>query len=593
MNVLGLSGLDGSVAAKQKEFPHLDPRMYRNAQGFDSAAALVTDAGVAAAAAQERFNRRKACGEFPLDAARYCLRRSRISLDEVDFVAHGFAYDALRDRMVAAGHASADRFDAVYSSLALANKLREFFPGSNLGKKLTCVPHHLAHAASCFYLSGFDNALILVSDGSGERQSATVYLGQGNKIRMLREISVDDSLGLLYAVFTHYLGFSLFLDEFKVMGLASYGDPRTYRQAFSDIVRLQDDGGYAVSLLSANRSPEQRESFSESLKSLAEIFGPPRLPGAAIEPRHQDIARGLQDSLERALIHILSHYKKETGAENLCLSGGVALNCRANAAIKQALHVSGMFIQPAAGDDGTALGAALYARAQHMPSGHFGRMSMPYWGPSFRAERIARALRQHGGLRFRRLRSGEAVATEAARRIAGGQIVAWFQGGMEFGPRALGHRSILGDPRDARVRDRLNAAVKGRDSFLPFAPAVISEKASTYFHVAPGDEHEYAHMLLVARVRAEWTGRLAAVTHVDDSARVQIVSRAANPRFWNVIRRFGSISGVPILLNTSLNLSGEPIVCTPEDAVSTFLRGRLDALVIGNFLAVARGRGEI
>ena len=164
---------------------------------------------------------------------------------------------------------------------------------------------------------------------------------------------------------------------------------------------------------------------------------------------------------------------------------------------------------------------------------------------------------------------------------------------MEFGPRALGHRSILGDPRDARVRDRLNAAVKGRDSFLPFAPAVISEKASTYFHVAPGDEHEYAHMLLVARVRAEWTGRLAAVTHVDDSARVQIVSRAANPRFWNVIRRFGSISGVPILLNTSLNLSGEPIVCTPEDAVSTFLRGRLDALVIGNFLAVARGRGEI
>jgi len=464
--------------------------------------------------------------------------------------------------------------------------LDEHFPGIDWRKRFVPVPHHLAHAASAFYPSGFDEALILVSDGMGERESTTVAVGSGHEIKVLKQVKAPHSLGILYGVFTLYLGFYMNLDEYKVMGLAPYGDPHRYFDRLMDLVNLQTDGSYSIPVLSQNRTRAEQETYAGTLQVLTEAFGPARDPEAELTERHMDLAAALQEVLQTSLLHVLEHFQRETGQANLGMAGGVALNCTANGVIHKRQLFDRMFVQPAAGDDGTALGAALYVQHLEEPDTPRARMTVPLWGPSFDSEQIGDVLNSRQDCRVTHFECFEDLMGDVAERLADGQILGWFQDRMEFGPRALGSRSILATPLDPTMRDRINRLVKQREEFRPFAPAVAAEAATRYFDIDPGDEAMYAHMLFVTQVRPQYQELLPAVTHVDGSARVQTVACADNWRFWRLLMEFERVSGVPILVNTSFNVRGQPIVCTPEEAIDTFIAAGLDGLVIGDHLVV-------
>lgn len=583
MNIIGISGLDNSVSFKKKVFPNLSARQYRIVQGFDSAAALVNCEGIKAAAAEERFTREKATGSFPINSIKYCLQASNLTPDDIDYIAHGFCYEPFRS-FYEHSDLMKKQFIEVYSQDAQVRCLQEHFSSYDLADKLVRVPHHLAHAASTFYLSGFEESLILVADGMGEQHSTTIAVGTDNQIKVIKQIPSIHSLGILYGIFTLYLGFYFNLDEYKVMGLAPYGNPSRYLSKVMELINLKNDGTHTIPVLFQNQTEDEKETYNATLQVLANIFGPPREPDAEITQDHMDIAAALQSALQACLMHTLRLFKKETSQNNLCMAGGVALNCTANGVIKRSRIFKHMFIQPAAGDDGSALGAALYIQQLHEPSLHCKKMALPLWGPCYETEEIQQVLQHQQECTSTFFDSFNDLAKEIAKHIAEGQIVAWFQGQMEFGPRALGNRSILADPQDPGMRDRINALVKKREEFRPFAPAVTVEAASRFFEIDAGDESIYEYMLFVTRVRATYREQLPAITHVDGSARVQTVSKEDNPRFWALLNEFGKVSGMPVLLNTSFNVRGQPIVCTPTEAVETFLLAKLDVLVIGNYL---------
>ncbi len=585
MNVLGISGLDNSIRFKKREFPDLSARQYRIAQGYDSAAALVNSCGIKAAAAEERFTGEKATGAFPISAIRYCLEAERLLPSAIDYLAHGFSYAPFKSFYDHDDYLKR-QFIEVFSREAQLACLQRNAAAWNWADKLVSVPHHLAHAASAFYVSGFDQSLILVSDGMGEFHSATVAIGQRNEIQIIKQIPGLHSLGILYGVFTLYLGFFMGLDEYKVMGLAPYGNARRYFDKLMGLVQLKRDGTYEIPILSRNHSWEDKETYDATLRLLTEMFGHPREPESEIHQDHMDIAASLQAVLQAVLLHVLGHFKKETDQKHLCMAGGVALNCSANGVIQRSRMFRKVFVQPAAGDDGTALGAALYVQRCHEPKVSYARMSLPLWGPEYDNEAIAAVVEARADCCAVEYFSFDALVQDVTKRLAQGEIVGWFQGRMEFGPRALGDRSILADPRDSDMRSRINHLVKKREEFRPFAPAVTAETAVQYFDIREGDEPTYAHMLFVAQVRKQYQRQLPAITHVDGSARVQTVQREDNPRFWALLNAFGKVAGLPILLNTSFNVRGQPIVCTPEEAVDTFLAVRLHALVIGNYVVV-------
>lgn len=584
MNIIGISGLDNSVAYKKQRLPGLTSRQYRIVQGLDSAAALVTDRGIVAAAAEERFTREKGTNVFPMRAIRFCLETSRLAFADIDYIAHGFSFDTYRTQYTSADSFTREVFANVYRSEALIETLGRVMPTGGWASKLVHVEHHIAHAASAFYPSGFADALILIADGMGEIHSTTVAVGEGNEITVMRQIPALHSLGIFYGVFTYYLGFYMNSDEYKVMGLASYGNSRRYFAQVMSLIHLKSDGGYSIPILFENQTIEERETYAGTLNRLVEMFGPERVPGSEIRDQHKDLAAAVQAALQTTLLHVLRHFKSETHQRRLCIAGGVGLNCSVNGVIKRSKMFDQVFVQPAAGDDGTALGAALYIHKRHNPDGPSFKMSSPLWGPEYGSQEIETALRSHNGCQVQQFSDFNDLTAEVARRLVMGQIVAWFQGRMEFGPRALGSRSILVDPRDPKMRDRLNAIIKKREDFRPFAPAVIAEAATRFFEITPGDEDTYAHMLFVVPVRLEYRAALPAITHVDGSARLQTVSRDANPRFWGLLRAFGDLTGVPVLLNTSFNIQGQPIVCTPAEAMQTFVDTQMDTLVIGDYL---------
>jgi carbamoyltransferase len=589
MNVLGFSGLHNSVSFKRRAFPALPTRFYRIAQGFDAAAALVTNT-VLRAAAEERFTGEKATGSFPVHAIRFCLEDAGVAPRDLDYVAHSFCYEPFAQDY---SHDEYTRslYEEVYSREAQIRRFEEFLPGFDWGARFVSVPHHLAHAASTFYLSGFPEALILVADGMGEAHSLTVARGRSNSIKVLDQLHATDSLGILYGLVTLHLGFEFGLDEYKVMGLAPYGRPDACFQKFMEFIRLESNGRFSIPLLALDKSLEDRETHACALDALAAAFGPPRDPGAPLTAKHRDVAAGLQSALQACLIHVLRHFRRLTGEARLCLAGGVTLNCSANGTIRRSRIFEDVFVQPASGDDGSALGAALYVRQAHEPAPR-GRIAVPFWGPCFDQETVLSQLQAYPQCRVQPYDRFDALAAETASRLAAGEIVGWFQGRMEFGPRALGNRSILADPRDPGMRDRLNARVKKREEFRPFAPAVRTEDASRYFDTPAGEEQAYSAMLFVVPVRSACRTLLTAVTHVDGSARVQTVHRDDNPRFWALLSAFGGLTGIPVLLNTSFNVRGQPIVCTPRQAIETFLNAGLDALVIENCLVVRReGQG--
>jgi len=549
----------------------------------DAAACLMTGGAVVAAAQEERFTRRKNDEGFPIQAINYCLQEGGITARDLDAIVF-YEKPYLKLSRALTGHLRG--FPRTYASfrrsmprwlhdrLTLPLDLR-----SELGfsGETYFVKHHLAHAASAFLPSGFEEAAILTADSVGEWATMTRGRGEGAKVRVESELVFPDSLGLLYSAVTAFLGFELNEGEGTVMGLSAHGRPSLLPR-LREVVTVRADGSFALD--------QSYFDFygGEAMHSprFVDAFGPARLPGAPLTDRDRDLAASLQALTEDILVRLARDLRARTKSENLCLAGGVFLNCAANQRILELSGFKRLFVQPAAGDAGGALGAAAFVSRSLWGFPSAGAMD-PFLGPSFSAARAKRAL-SAAGLSWKELGEDD-LCRAAAGAIARGGVVGWVQGRMELGPRALGNRSILADPRDARTKERINAKVKGREEFRPFAPAVLAERAAEFFHLdAPSP-----FMLLAPRVREEKKASIPAVTHADGTARVQTVTEASNARLHRLLKAFDAEAGVPVLVNTSFNRRGEPIVCSPEDAVACFKETGLDALVLGDLFVERHG----
>jgi len=561
-----------------------------NAYHGDAAAALVVDGELVAAAEEERFTRIKHCAGFPALAATWCLSAAGLDASDLDHVAiardpranmlrkllwmarHGANLRVLRERL-----ANAAKVRDVRTALAGALQ----FDPAELGSEFHHVEHHQAHVASAFFVSPFERAAILSADGFGDFTSTMLAAGEGASFRILDRVGFPHSLGLVYTALTQWLGFTSYGDEGKVMGLASYGEPR-YLQELQKMLFVKD-GAFRIECdyfaldVGVHMTWERGTPVLGSLfgQRLVEVLGPPREPGSELTSRHRDIAASLQRTLEDAYLHLARVLSARTGLSDLCVAGGVGLNAMANGRILVETPFQRLFVQPAAGDSGTAIGAAFWVWNQHLDGSRGYVMNHAYTGPAYSDEECAAAL-SAAGLEGERL-SDEELITMTAERIAAGDVVGWFQGRMEFGPRALGNRSILADPRRSEMKDVLNARVKHRESFRPFAPSVLAEATHDWFE----RDDPSPFMVLVYKIRSDKRELIPAVEHVDGTGRLQTVEERINPRYYRLIREFAGLTGVPLLLNTSFNES-EPIVMTPEHAVETFSKTHLDLLVLGN-----------
>lgn len=584
MNVIGISGIDGTVAFKRRHWPELQEREYRISQGHDSAAALVTDGEIVACVAEERISRKKHTGDFPIGAITACLDHAGLQLSDIDEVAHAFDYAPYR-ALYALDPISGELYREVLCREAFRRRAREALPDLP-SSALTHVEHHLAHAASAYLTSGWEQCLVIVIDGMGEAHGASVYTARDGQLELVHQVPASDSIGIFYSVLTMHLGFDFNCDEYKIMGLAPYGDPERYESFFADAVALRGDGGWEIPLLRMRGTRAERENHLPARRRLAERVLAAREPESEIGAEHMDLAAGLQACLDRAVLHLCGHFGEQLGLRRLALAGGVALNTTANGRLLASGAFDEIYVQPAAADDGAALGAALQRSASRGTVVNR-RSPTPFYGPEHPAERIAHALRGHAPvLDARALPSLEDACEAAARMIADGQVIAWYRGRMEFGPRALGHRSILADPARPDMRDRVNGLVKMREAFRPFAPAVSCEQVDRWFEVAPGTELPY--MTVNVGVREEHRAALPAITHIDGSARVQTVSRADNHDFHHLLGAVGRHTGRELLLNTSLNVRGQAIVNTPEEALQTFLSSGIEALFLENVMVLKR-----
>ncbi|MGA2048281.1 MAG: carbamoyltransferase C-terminal domain-containing protein [Terracidiphilus sp.] len=579
MKVLGISGLEKAVPFKHATFPGLDEREYRIAQGMDSAAALLINGELVAAAEEERFTGKKHTGDFPINAIQYCLREAGISIEEIDEIAHGFNYAPYRN-LYLRDEASTALYNQVFSREALLEQVRTNLPGFP-ERKVFQVGHHLAHASSAAYTSGWDECLLVVNDAMGEVESTSVYDFHDGELERICTIGANDSIGVLYSLVTLHLGFDFNADEYKIMGLAPYGDPSPFRSFFENSVELCDDGTIRIPILKLNSSREERDAYLATRAFLDDNLVSRRLPADPVTSMHQDVAASLQECLEKAVLHICGHFASKTGLRRIALAGGVALNCTANGKLMRSGLFDEVYIQPVAGDDGVALGAALY-RASLAGEILNRRMPAPLFGPRYSDNEIEATLSRFAPqIRWRRFDSLAATCASAAQLIAEGRVIAWDRGRMEYGPRALGNRSILADPGHPQMRDRINAMVKKREAFRPFAPACAQEEAPRWFNVEPGEAHPY--MISVVDVRAEVQALLPAITHVDGTARLQTVSANDNPDFHALLLAVGKTTGRQMVLNTSFNVKGQPIVNTPQEAIETFLGTGIEFLFLENF----------
>lgn len=552
----------------------------------DAAACLLRDGVLIAAAQEERFSRIKHDWRFPEQAMAYCLREAGIGVEAVDLVCF-YEKPLLKfERVLETFLAVAPRgLRAFLDTIPSWLKQKIWLPHimeKQLGYKgkIIFAEHHQAHAASSFFLSPFEAAALLTIDGVGEWATASYGVGRGSRIDLTHEMRFPHSLGLLYSAFTAYLGFEVNDAEYKVMGMAPYGEPRHIQLIRDKLVQVLPDGSLRLNM-EYFAFQYGRKMYSRRFE---ELFGlPARVPESELRQEYLDIAASLQKVTEEAVLAMTRHVRAETGMKNLCLAGGVALNSVANGRLLREGPFDGIFIQPAAGDAGAALGAAYLAWHRHLGRIERRPLSDVYLGPAFDDGMIEATLAEQSpaqGFVWERMEES-ALLVAAARMLADGKVLGWFQGRMEFGPRALGNRSILADPRRPDMKEIVNEKIKFREGFRPFAPAVPLEDAPEWFDLTG----ESPYMLFTVPTVSE---RIPAVTHVDGSARVQTVKREDNPLFHSLLREFGSITGVPVLMNTSFNLRGEPIVCTPADALATFARSGMDALVIGKFLVRKR-----
>ena len=581
----------------------------------DSAAALIEDGRVVAAAQEERFTRRRHDARFPRNALRYCLAEAGIGLGDVDYVAFYdkpfLKFERLLETYLAfapRGFASFRRAmplwirEKLFQKDLLRKELSALASGVPWEERLLFSEHHLSHAASAFYPSPFQEAAVLTMDGVGEWATTSVGHGAGNRLEIAREIHFPHSLGLLYSAFTYYTGFRVNSGEYKVMGLAPYGDPRFATLILERLMDLKDDGSFRLD----QRYFDYCTGLTMTNARFDDVFGgPPRRLEEPLTQRHMDLAASVQAVTEEVVLRLTRAIADDTGARNLCLAGGVALNCVANGRVLRDGRFERIWIQPAAGDAGGALGAALaayhgFAGRPREPVDAQDGMRGSFLGPSYAQREVERRLGA-AGARFTVLDDASLVARTAAA-LEEGRAVGWFQGRMEFGPRALGARSILADPRSPEMQKRLNLKVKFRESFRPFAPSVLREEVADWFEL----DEDSPYMLLVAEVaegrrRAPAPGdqvlfgidrlntarsEIPAVTHVDHSARIQTVHRETNPRYHALLMAWKARTGCAVLVNTSFNVRGEPIVCSPEDAFRCFMGTDIDVLVAENCFLV-------
>lgn len=589
----------------------------------DSAAALICDGEIVAAAQEERFTRKKHDSSFPANAVAYCLETGRIGAQGPDHVVFYdkplLKFERLLETYLALAPAGFQSFrmampvwirEKLFQRSLLQKELSKLRPDADWGRKLLFTEHHLSHAASAFYPSPFEEAAVLTMDGVGEWATTSFALGKGKSLQILKEIHFPHSLGLLYSAFTYYTGFKVNSGEYKLMGLAPYGEPKYAQLIFDKLIDLKPDGSFRLNLSYFNYCTGLTMTNSQ----FDGIFGlPPRKPTELLTQKHMDIAASIQVVLEEAVLRMTRSIARETGARNLCLAGGCALNCVANGKVWRDGHFHQIWIQPASGDAGGSLGAALAAYHLHLdkeriPSGDGDLMGGSYLGPEFTQSEIETRLTA-AGASFQVL-SEECLLAQCVAALAAGQAVGWFQGRMEFGPRALGARSILGDPRSPQMQSVLNLKVKYRESFRPFAPSVLREDVAEWFDL----DADSPYMLLVADVAASKQiamtpeqralfgieklnvprSQIPAVTHVDYSARVQTVHAATNPRYARLLAKFKEQTGCPVVVNTSFNVRAEPIVCTPEDAFRCFMGTEIEVLAAGNcFLQKSDQRPEL
>lgn len=572
-----------------------------NAFHGDSAAALLRDGKIIAAAEEERFVRIKHWAGFPERAVRYCLAEGGVSLADVDVIAVNRNPSAHRLRKVLFSLRRRPSYAFVRDRLRSAARIvdiRRDFEAAFRGEGERCrgrvqqVHHHEAHLASAFYLSGFEEAAVCSIDGFGDFVSTMTAAGTGTGIEILDRVHFPHSLGLFYLAFTQYLGFPKYGDEYKVMGLSAYGSP-SFLEEMREVVQLRDDGTFrldldffvhhagGVSMTWEGGEPEMGPVFSPKME---EVFGLARKKEDPVEDRHKDIAASMQARYEECFFHLLEHLHRKTGSRRLALAGGCAMNSLANGKIFERSPFREVFIQPAAGDAGGALGAALCVHHDDGSNGRLPRMEDAYLGPEY-GERDLRARiagtpeisAAAGRYRVVAFDDKEDLCRETAERIARGQVVGWFQGRMEWGPRALGNRSIVVDPRRPDMKEILNAKVKRRESFRPFAPSILREAVADYFET----DADVPFMQQAFKIRPEKRTVIPAVTHVDGTGRLQTVTESQNPLYYGLIREFGRLTGVPVVLNTSFN-ENEPIVNRPEEALDCFLRTRMDVLVLGS-----------
>jgi len=569
-----------------------------NAYHGNASAAIVADGRLIAAVEEERFNRVKYAAGFPSGAIRYCLDAAGVTLSEVDHIAiprnpwarlgTKLLY-ALRMPSFARERAKVmARFVGIPEALAQAFDIAP----EKIRAKYHRIEHHQAHLASTFFVSPFDQAALLSADGLGDFASTMWGTGRGNRMHIDGAIAFPHSLGMYYTAVSQYLGFRKFGDEYKVMGLAAYGEP-AYLDEFRQIVRTNGGVGFRLGLdyfkhhrtgpemtwRDADKTPELGAMFSDYM---SERLGAARDPAAPVEKVHRDGAASLQARLEEVLFEMLRALHSRTGQKAVCLAGGVAFNCVANGKIFDQTPFEQIFVQPASGDAGLAIGAAYFVNHQILGQPRSFAMQDADWGPSYTPEQIRSAVAASRlgseGLEISELHE-EVMAKEAAKEIAAGKILGWFQGRAEWGPRALGNRSIVADPRRPDMKDILNARIKHREMFRPFAPSVLAEATAEYFEKS----YPCPFMTQAYSVRPEKREAIPAPTHVDGTGRLQTVTREANPRYWGLIREFANLTGVPVVLNTSFN-DNEPIVCRPEEAIECFLRTKMDVLVLGDIL---------
>jgi carbamoyltransferase len=577
----------------------------------DAAAALLQNGQLIAAAEEERFSRVKHDFGFPVQAIKFCLESGQIRSEDLDYVVFFEKPFRKLDRILASVLQTYPQSWAVFRESMISWIIDKMWVASTLQSelgidrsKVLFSEHHLSHAASAFLCSPYDEAAILTVDGVGDWVTATCGVGKGNDIRRTNHIEFPHSLGLLYSAFTAFLGFEVNEGEYKVMGMAPYGKPR-YADKVWKVVRQDSDGSFSLDMDYFTFHHSTNRMYS---RKMVELFGDPRpremaffthatgFPKYFGEPpanyeelckvneHYADIAASIQHVTEELLVGMSSALQRETGQKKLCIAGGVGLNSVANSRILRESGFDDIYIQPAAGDSGAAIGAALWAYNSLLGNPRTFCMKHAYWGKHYSDAEISSFLTENN-IQHRRFENDDELLDQTVGRLINGKVIGWYQGRFEWGPRALGNRSILADPRNAGMKDIVNSKIKSREPYRPFAPSVLAEKAEDYFELPDAvNRFPARYMLYVTPVRPEQRKNLPAVTHEDGTARLQTVFRDENPRYYGLIERFGQATGVPVVLNTSFNLRGEPIVTTPANAFATFSKSEMDSLVLGNFI---------